>query len=101
MMTTIRIPTPLRSFTSGADEVHVEAETVGEALAALGRAHEGIAERVLGADGALRPFVNVYLGPQDIKTLEGLDTKLVANSVLSIIPAVAGGVVRGVMEERA
>jgi len=90
-MTTIRIPTPLRSFTSGAGEVHVEAATVGEALGALERAHEGIAERLLGADGKLRPFVNVYLGPQDIRTLDGLETKLEGDAVLSIVPAVAGG----------
>ena len=88
---TIRIPTPLRSFTSGADEVQVEGETVADALAALGREHDGLMERVLDASGNLRPFVNVYLGPTDVKTLEGLATRLPPDALLSIIPAVAGG----------
>lgn len=88
---TIRIPTPLRTFTSGADEVQVEAGTVREALAALAGAHEGLAERLLAADGGLRPFVNVYLGAQDVRTLDGLETPLGDAAVLSIVPAVAGG----------
>lgn len=95
--TTIRIPTPLRPLTSGADEVHVEGATVREALAALGRAHAGIAERILGAGGELRPFVNVYLGAKDIRTLQGLATPLAGGAVLSIVPAVAGGTPREVV----
>ncbi len=87
----IRIPTPLRSHTGGADEVRVEATTVAEALAALGRRHAGVLERVLGADGEPRAFVNLYLGSQDIRSLDGLATRLADGDVLAIIPAVAGG----------
>ena len=88
---TIRIPTPLRSFTAGADEVACEGATVGELLQQLGDRYEGIAERILGDDGGLRPFVNVFLGSEDIRHLEGLDTPVEDGAVLSIIPAVAGG----------
>lgn len=86
----IRIPTPLRSFTDGAAEVSVEGESVADALDALGRVHDGLLERVLDGE-KLRPFVNVFLGPDDVRTLDGLTTPVSDGAVLSIIPAVAGG----------
>jgi len=89
---TIRIPTPLRSFTGGAGQIEVEGTTVGQALDVLGRRHDGILERVLDADGRIRGFVNIYLGESDVKTLGGLDAPLTGTAVISIVPAVAGGV---------
>ncbi len=88
---TIRIPTPLRSFTGGADEVAAEGSTVGELLYAAGAAHEGLLGRVLDADGAVRSFVNVYLGSKNVAKLDGLATEVRDGDVLSIVPAVAGG----------
>jgi molybdopterin converting factor small subunit len=88
---TIRIPTPLRSFTGGAAEVRVEGSTVAQALDALGLRHEGILERVLAADGQVRGFVNIYLGETNVKTLGGLEAPLPDAAVISIVPAVAGG----------
>ncbi|HEX6736562.1 MAG TPA: molybdopterin-synthase adenylyltransferase MoeB, partial [Azonexus sp.] len=90
-LVTIRIPTPLRSYTGGAAEVALEAANVGEALRRLGESHPGILERVLAADGSLRPFVNVYLGADNIRVLHGLVTPLRPGAVLAIVPAVAGG----------
>ena len=89
-MTTVavRIPTPLRSFTGGADEVQVQGDTVTEALKAL---DEGLQERVLGPDDKIRHFVNIYLGPDNVNSLEGLETRLKEGDLLSIVPAVAGG----------
>lgn len=87
----VRIPTPLRAYTGGADEVAVEAATVFDALSAVGRRHEGILERVLAPDGQLRQFVNVYLGAQNVRVLKGLATPLAEGDVLAIVPAVAGG----------
>jgi len=89
--TTIRIPTPLRGYTKGADEVRVSASTVAEALQALGKEHADVLERVLDKDGKLRPFVNVFVGASDVRGLQGLATKLADGAVLSIVPAVAGG----------
>ena len=89
--TTIRIPTPLRPFTKGADEVRVHGATVSEALANMGEQCPGILERVLDKDGRLRAFVNVFVGPNDVRTLQGLATPLENGAVLSIVPAVAGG----------
>ena len=88
---TIRIPTPLRAFTKGADEVRVHGATVSEALASLGEQCPGILERVLDRDGRLRAFVNVFLGSADVRTLQGLATPIASGAVMSIVPAVAGG----------
>lgn len=89
---TIRIPTPLRSYTQGVDEVRVEAGTIGEALAALEEKYEGVLPRILADNGEARPFVNIYLGSQNIRALSGLQTPVTDGNVVSIIPAVAGGV---------
>jgi molybdopterin/thiamine biosynthesis adenylyltransferase/molybdopterin converting factor small subunit len=90
----IRIPMPLRTYTGGAGEVRVSAATVGEALRALGEAHPGVLERVLGADGQARQFVNIFLGERNVKSLEGLATRVSEGDVLAILPAVAGGALK-------
>ena len=88
---TIRIPTPLRPFTGGADEIRVEAGTVGDALRELERRHEGVLERVLDPEGHVRGFVNIYVGPANVHSLGGLETPIENEAVISIVPAVAGG----------
>lgn len=90
MSTTIRIPTPLRSLTGGNDEVTAEGVNVGEAIDDLERRHPGIRERLLDERG-VRRFVNIYLGEEDIRFLQGLKTELKNGDVLSIVPAIAGG----------
>ena len=87
----IRIPTPLRSFTGGVDQVRVQGDTVGEVMQALGQTHGGLTERILDSEGKLRNFVNLYLGSQNIRNLDGLSTSVSEGDVLSIVPAVAGG----------
>ncbi|WP_407280846.1 molybdopterin-synthase adenylyltransferase MoeB [Aromatoleum evansii] len=88
----VRIPTPLRSYTGGADEVEVEAATVGDALQALAHRHEGLLPRVCAEDGSLRPFVNIYVGSDNVRDLGGLAAPLPRDgAVLAIVPAVAGG----------
>ncbi len=91
---TIRIPMPLRGYTNGAGEVRVQAATVGEALKSLGASHDGILNRVLSPEGELRQFVNVFVGSQNVRVLNGLATPLSGGEVLSIVPAVAGGAAR-------
>jgi molybdopterin converting factor small subunit len=88
---TIRIPTPLRSYTQGADEVRVDAATVAEALNALGSQHDGLLSRILAPGGEPRQFVNIYLGNQNIRAVQGLQTPVAEGDIVSIIPAVAGG----------
>jgi MoaD family protein len=90
MPVTVKIPTQLRSATGGAAEASVEGGTVGEVLDALydqfGELRERIAE-----DGGLRRFVNVYIGGEDIRFLDGLDTEVGTGDEVTILPAVAGG----------
>lgn len=91
MSVKVRIPTQLRSLSGGAGEVEVEATTVGEALKALDAAHSGFAERIFDDSGNVRRFVNVFLGDEDIRFLEGVETPVPAGGLISIVPAVAGG----------
>lgn len=88
---TVRIPTPLRSFTNGADQVSAQGRTVGEVLQDLGTAHAGLLGRIVEPDGRLRNFVNLFVGSRNIRTLDGLETAVAEGDVLSIVPAVAGG----------
>jgi molybdopterin converting factor small subunit len=88
---TVRIPTQLRSLTGDRAEVEVAGATVGEVLAALDAAHPGFGERLFDDQGALRRFVNVFVDDEDLRFLDGLTTPLTDRSVVSIVPAVAGG----------
>ena len=91
MSVTIRIPTTLRTLTGGSSEVQVEGGTVGEALDALDAAHPGFGERLFDESGKLRRFVNVFVDDEDLRFLQGVDTPVAERSVVSIVPAVAGG----------
>jgi sulfur-carrier protein len=91
MSVKVRIPTQLRGLAGGAGEVEVEGATVGEALKALDAAHPGFAERIFDEGGNLRRFVNVFMGEEDIRFLEGLETPVAPGAVVSVVPAVAGG----------
>jgi sulfur-carrier protein len=87
----VRIPTPLRRHTGGAAEVAVEGATLAEIVAGLDALHPGLRERLLDDDGRLRRFVNVFVRDEDVRFLDGLETEVGADDVVSIIPAVAGG----------
>ena len=91
MPVTVRIPTILRTYTGGASEVSAEGSTLAEGLDDLERNHTGIKARVLDETGALRRFVNVYVGNDDVRFLDGLGTPTPDGSSVSVIPAVAGG----------
>ena len=91
MTAIVRIPTQLRPLTGGAGEVAATGTTVGEVLKALDAAHPGMGERLFDEAGKLRRFVNVFVADEDIRFLQGVDTPLDDGSVVSIIPAVAGG----------
>ncbi len=91
MAVTVRIPTTMRPISGGSSTVSVEGSTLGEVLAALEAAHPGFQERLFDDSGALRKFVNVFVADDDVRYLDGLDTKVPAGETVSIIPAVAGG----------
>jgi len=86
----VKIPTQLRSATGGAASTTVEGATVGEVLDALYDRFDELRERIAD-DGGLRRFVNVYIGGEDIRFLDGLDTEVSDGDEVTILPAVAGG----------
>jgi molybdopterin converting factor small subunit len=91
MSVTVRIPTILRTYTEGASEVSAQGTTLAEVLDDLETNHSGIRARVLDDNGQLRRFVNVYVGNDDVRFLDGLTSQTPEGTQISIIPAVAGG----------
>jgi sulfur-carrier protein len=91
MSVTVRIPTTMRPLTGGEKQVSVETGTLSDVIAALEAAHPGLRERLVDDDGGLRKFVNIFVDDDDVRYLDGLDTKVADGDEISILPAVAGG----------
>jgi molybdopterin synthase sulfur carrier subunit len=91
MAVTIKLPTQLRDAAGGAASTTVEGSTVGEALDALYAEHGELRGRLSDDGGGLRRFVNVFVGGEDIRFLDGLNTPLDDGAEVTILPAVAGG----------
>ncbi len=87
----VRIPTILRTYTAGESEVPAQGATLAEVLDDLDANHPGIKARILDDQGAIRRFVNVYVGNDDVRFLDALDTSTPEGVQVSVIPAVAGG----------
>jgi molybdopterin synthase sulfur carrier subunit len=92
MAVTVRIPTALRRITQGQGEVKIEAKTIGELIEKLEEEFPGIKERLVEENGEIRKFVNFFVNDEDIRFLKGKDTELKDGDVVSIIPAIAGGI---------
>jgi molybdopterin synthase sulfur carrier subunit len=88
---TVRIPTPLRSYTAGKDAVSVQGSNVGEVLDALEGAHPGLKDKLCDDQGRVRRFVNIFANDEDIRFLEDLRTPVDEGDEVSIVPAIAGG----------
>ena len=91
MTVKVRIPTPLRKLTKEHAEVDAAGGTIRELVDDLEKQFPGFKERMCDDSGDLRRFVNVYVGEEDIRFMDGLDTKISEGDQVSIIPAVAGG----------
>ncbi len=91
MSVNVRVPTILRTYTAGKSEVSADGDTLGEVLESLDASYHGIRGRIVDEQGQLRRFVNVYVGNDDVRFLDGLETKVAAGAEVSVIPAVAGG----------
>jgi molybdopterin converting factor small subunit len=87
----IRLPTILRQYAAGQATVSAQGSTLGEVVEDLVRQFPSLAGQVVTADGALHKFVNVYRNDDDVRYLDGLDTKVSDDDVISVLPAVAGG----------
>jgi molybdopterin synthase sulfur carrier subunit len=87
---TVKIPAQLRTLTGNEAEAQVEGASVGEALEAVYTRYDGLRDRIT-ENGELRRFVNVYVGGEDIRFGNGLETPVTDGDEITILPAVAGG----------
>ena len=92
MSVEVRLPTVLRPAAGGQSVVSVDGATIGEVLSSLQASFPAVEGQLLTEDGTLHRFVNVYINDDDVRYLDKLDTKVAAGDVISILPAVAGGV---------
>jgi sulfur-carrier protein len=89
-MTLVRIPPTLRSDVGGARELEAQGETVGDVIENLVERYPPLREQLL-RNGGLASYVNVFLGGEDVRTLDGLETPVREDSTVILLPAVAGG----------
>ena len=87
----IRIPSVLRNLTGGKEMVPVQATTIMGAIDALDAAHSGIRAKIVGADGKILRYVNLFVGEEDIRFLDGPATALKDGDLVDLVPAIAGG----------
>ena len=89
------IPTPLRPFAEGRSRIDLEVGSgpvsLGDALAALGKAAPGVRDRVLTEGGEVRPHVNLFVGAESCRWTGGLATSLADGAEITILPAISGG----------
>lgn len=90
-MATIIIPTPLRKFTENNAKLEVEAATIQQALTDLSTHFPDLKKHLLDDSGKIRTFLNIFVGEDDIRDLQNGETALAKDTVVSIIPAIAGG----------
>jgi molybdopterin converting factor small subunit len=90
-MTTLRIPTPLRTYTGGKSEVTVSGVKISDALNDLTTQFPAIKPHLFNESGELRPFVNLFVGEHNIKDLQGVDTPIRDGDKVMLIPSIAGG----------
>jgi molybdopterin synthase sulfur carrier subunit len=87
----VRVPTPLRKFTAGKDEVIAAGESIKAVIEDLEGRHPGVRDRLLDEKGDIRRYVNIYLNGNDIRFLDQLNSKVKDGDDISIVPAIAGG----------
>jgi sulfur-carrier protein len=87
----IKIPVVLRPSVGGEKEVRADGGDVGTVLRSLAEQHPDLSSQLFGPDGSLNRYVNVYLNDEDVRVLDGLDTRVGESDVLNVLPAMAGG----------
>ncbi|MBN1147229.1 MAG: MoaD/ThiS family protein [Anaerolineales bacterium] len=90
-MPVLRIPTPLRMYTNGLNEIDLQGQTVSEAMNDLVVQHPALQKHLFNSEGSLRPFINLFLNDENIHDLQGMDTPLREEDRLLLVPSVAGG----------
>jgi molybdopterin converting factor small subunit len=90
-MATIIIPTPLRKFTNNTARVNINANNVKGVVDELTFNFPDLKKHLLDEQGNIRSFVNVFVGDEDIRNLQQEQTPIKEETVISIVPAIAGG----------
>ncbi|NJD30159.1 MAG: MoaD/ThiS family protein [Chloroflexi bacterium] len=90
-MSTVRLPAVLRAQADGQKAIDVAGGTIREVVAGVVERHPALASQLLGPDGDLHRFVNVYLNGQDVRYLAGLETPVGPTDEIRLLPAIAGG----------
>ena len=90
-MAKLIIPTPLRKYAGENSTFETDSFTLEQAVEALTEEYPVLKKHLLDDHGKIRSFIKVFIGEDDIKSLDGLDTELSENDVVSIVPAIAGG----------
>ena len=90
-MPVLRIPTPLRAYTNGQSEVNVSGSNISDALTDLTTQYPALKPHLFNEGGDLRPFVNLFVGENNIKDLQGVNTPIKDGEKIMLIPSIAGG----------
>ena len=87
----VKVTANFAKLIGGQRSAHAEGATIGEILDDLDQRHPGFKQNVV-ADGRIHRFVNVYLNDEDVRFLQQLDTPIREGDVVSVLPALAGGI---------
>lgn len=90
-MATVFIPTPLRKFTNQTSKVEVSGNTVSEVIQALTSTYPPLQRHLINADGKVPNFINIFVDDDDIRNLQQEQTEVKSSTIVSIVPAIAGG----------
>jgi molybdopterin converting factor small subunit len=90
-MIILKVPTPLRAYTQGENEIPVHGSTVADAMQDLVEQHPSLLPHLFNSKGELRPFVNLFLNDENIRDLQGVQTPIHEGDLLKLIPSIAGG----------
>ena len=90
-MSSVFIPSPLRRYTAGQSKVQVSGSTVSEMIENLERQYPGVKSRLCDESGQIKRYVNVFVNEEEIRALQGANTRLADKDEISIVPAMAGG----------
>ena len=90
-MSTVFIPAVLRANVGGVKSLDLPGDSIRAVVEALVAQHPSLGGQLLTEDGDLNRFVNVYVNGQDVRYLEGLETRVAATDEVRLLPAMAGG----------
>ncbi len=90
-MSSVFIPSPLRRYTAGQSKVQVSGGTISELIENLERQYPGVKSRLCDESGQIKRYVNVFVNDEEIRALQGADTRLADKDEITIVPAMAGG----------